>query len=214
MSLGEARGDGEVMVFGGLRIQFDHRVLRPRPWTVAQSSWAAELAPGLPSGPVLELCAGAGQIGLAAIVGSERRLVCVDADPVAVGYTTRNARAAGLEDRVEVRLAELDVALAAEERFPLVIADPPWVPRADVVRYPEDPLTAINGGDDGLDVARSCLRVIGAHLLAPEGTALLQLGTAVQLAALADDVEAAGLCSSEVRRYDGGVVVRLGPVRT
>ncbi|MBI2244007.1 MAG: methyltransferase, partial [Nocardioides sp.] len=60
----------ETMGFGPLRITFDGRVLRPRPWTAAQSEWAAEILADAPAGPVLELCAGAGQIGLLAVAGS------------------------------------------------------------------------------------------------------------------------------------------------
>ena len=50
----------------------------------------------------------------------------------------------------------MDVVLDPHERFAVVIADPPWVPRADTGRYPEDPVLAIDGGDDGLDLARAC----------------------------------------------------------
>ena len=50
----------------------------------------------------------------------------------------------------------MDEVLAPDERFALVIADPPWVPRAETGRFPEDPLLAIDGGDDGLDLARAC----------------------------------------------------------
>ncbi len=42
------------MDFGRLRIAFDGRVLRPRPWTTNQSAWAAEILPTAPGGPVLE----------------------------------------------------------------------------------------------------------------------------------------------------------------
>ncbi|MGA8992804.1 MAG: methyltransferase, partial [Nocardioidaceae bacterium] len=69
----------ETMGFGGLAIAFDDRVLRPRPWTLAQSAWAAELAATVPAGPALELCSGAGHIGLAFAATSGRRLVMVDA---------------------------------------------------------------------------------------------------------------------------------------
>jgi len=43
----------ETLDFGGLQIAFDHRVLRPRDWTTAQSWWAASLVPHLPEGAVL-----------------------------------------------------------------------------------------------------------------------------------------------------------------
>ena len=169
----------EQMTFGTLDIAFDDRVLRPRTWTTTQSRWAAELLAEVPEGPVLELCSGAGQIGLLAVAGSDRRLLCVDASEVACDFARANARAAGMADRVEVRLGPLDAALAPDELFPLVIADPPWVPGAETGRFPEDPLTAIDGGPDGLDVARACLRVVAGHLL-PGGAAVLQLGTREQ----------------------------------
>ena len=74
-------------------------MLRPRAWTENQSRWAAELLPGAARrATVLELCSGAGQIGLLAVAGSERRLVCVDVNPVAAEYTRRNASAAGLRE--------------------------------------------------------------------------------------------------------------------
>ena len=69
----------DFLAFGCLDIAFDERVLRPRAWTMAQSTWGAELLDQMPAGPVLELCAGAGHIGLLALVASERQLVCVDA---------------------------------------------------------------------------------------------------------------------------------------
>jgi methylase of polypeptide subunit release factors len=201
-------GVEESMDFDGLTIAFDERVLRPRPWTAEQSRWAAALLKGLGPGAVLELCAGAGQIGLAAVAESARRLVCVDADPVAAMFAERNARAAGMSDRVQVRQTRLSDSLARDEVFALIIADPPWVRRIHTGRFPDDPLFAIDGGEDGLDVARACLEVIGGHL-APEGVALLQLGGAGQAAALEPELGMAGLRTVEVRTYQSGAVARL-----
>ncbi len=198
------------LTFGSLQIAFDEQVLRPRGWTAAQSLWAADLLPDLPEGPVLELCAGAGQIGLLAVLDSSRSLVCVDANEVACDFARANAQAAGIAERVEVRTGRLESALDPGERFSLVIADPPWVPRDEISRYPEDPTTAIDGGGDGMEVARACLRVIDAHLEAG-GAALLQLGTAAQAAALADEdpVRRGSLEVVEVRPEERGVLVRI-----
>jgi release factor glutamine methyltransferase len=194
---------------GGLDIAFDDRVLRPRRWTAAQSEWAADLLGQASAGPVLELCTGAGHIGLLAILGNSRRLVAVDADPVACEYAAANAAAAGLADRVEVRNATMHSALAPGEEFPVIIADPPWVPTDRVEDFPEDPALAIDGGEDGLALARECLEVAAAHL-APGGVLLLQLGTLDQAAALDASVLAAGLVVSEVRRpAPNGVLVCL-----
>lgn len=164
------------MSFGPLTIAFDDRVLRPREWTLAQSEWAAELMVTAPGGPVLELCAGAGHIGLAAVVAGDRRLVCVDSSAVACDYIRVNAAAGEMADRVEVRQARLQSACTPGERFPVIIADPPWVPRELTSTFPEDPLSAIDGGPDGLDVARACLDVIADHL-SEGGSAILQVGS-------------------------------------
>ena len=198
----------ERMAFGHLTIGFDERLLRPRPWTAAQSQWAAELIAQAPDGPVLELCAGAGHIGLLAIALEPRPLVCVDVNPAASDHIRANAEAAGVGDLVEVRTARLQEALDDTERFAVVIADPPWVRRAEVGRFPEDPLLAIDGGADGLELAHACVDVAAAHLL-PGGSALLQLGTAEQ----ARDIELAlpgSLRLLEVRTFERGVVARLG----
>jgi methylase of polypeptide subunit release factors len=202
------------MTFGDLEIAYDDRVLTPRPWTTLQSRWAAELISEGLAGPVLELCCGAGQIGLLAIHRIPRQLVCVDSSPVACVYAYLNAAGTGLADWVEVRESDLETACQPDERFGLVIADPPWVPRDGIGAFPEDPPTAIDGGPDGLDVARTCLRVAAQHLL-PGGSVLLQLGNRDQVATLAAELaeagvgEVAGLWLADVREGSGGIVARL-----
>ena len=205
----ETATPAETVDFGGLQIAFDDRVLRPRQWTTAQSRWAAAELPALPDGDVLELCAGAGQIGLLAVAGSDRRLVCVDANPAAVAFTRRNSEAGGLADRVAVREGLIADVLDDGEQFPMIIADPPWVPRTETGRFPEDPLLAIDGGDDGLSVVRECVRAIIDHL-APGGVALLQLGTGAQAEAVGRLLDGTGLEPGEVREYgDRGVLLRI-----
>ncbi|MBE7325725.1 class I SAM-dependent methyltransferase [Nocardioides sp. Y6] len=200
------------MDFGPLTIAHDARVLEPRPWTVLQSRWAADLSPELPGGPLLELCTGAGHIGLLAVHLSGRPGVLVDVDPAATWFAHANAERAGLADRVEVRLGRAEEAVRPDESFGLVIADPPWVPSASVGRFPDDPLLAIDGGHDGLAIAWTCLTVMG-DCLAPGGAGLLQLGDHAQVDAVRewlarDDTPA--LRVTDVRAHeDRGVVALL-----
>ena len=82
--------------------------------------------------------------------------------------------------------------LAPGERFAIVLADPPYIPSRDTVRHPGDPRLAIDGGPDGLAVARQCLSAIGGHL-AEGGFAILQLRDLDQVGELVDDARARGL---------------------
>lgn len=198
----------ETMDFAHLTIEFDDRVLRPRPWTADQSRWAADVIAVAPDGPVLELCAGAGHIGLLAVALEPRSLVAVDLNPAACELNRRNAERAGLAELVEVRQGRIEEVLDPDESFAVVIADPPWVPRAGIGRFPEDPVLAIDGGEDGLDVARACLIATATHL-APGGTALLQLGDNEQAGRLGEEMADLGLGLAEVRQGERGVLVRI-----
>jgi release factor glutamine methyltransferase len=58
-------------------------------------------------------------------------------------------------------------------------------------------------------VARACVGVIGRHL-APDGCALLQLGSTRQVEGLRDDLAVAGLRVAETRTFgERGVVALL-----
>lgn len=196
----------QEMTFEGLRIAYDERVLRPRSWTAQQSRWAAELIADAPPGPVLELCAGVGQIGLLAVALEPRPLVCVDLSAVACDYARHNAEAAGLGHLVEVREGRMEETLRSGERFAVVIADPPWVPSDETDAFPEDPPEAIDGGEDGLDLARACVRVATPRLL-PGGHLVLQVGSREQADTLAAD--AGGLELREVREAARGVLAHF-----
>ena len=181
--------------FGGLEIAFDDGVLEPRPWTEAQAAWAVELLSELPRGAVLELCCGAGQIGLVVASRSGRRLVQVDDDERACTFATRNAEAAGID--ADVRCAALDDALRAGERFSLVLADPPYVRSTEMHRFDADPDHAIDGGPDGLAIARRCIAV-AQRALVPGGAVLLQTRGVDQARSI---TVSSGFTTTEVRTY-------------
>ncbi|WNB86704.1 methyltransferase [Cellulomonas sp. ATA003] len=198
----------QTMTFGPLVVTFDERVLRPRPWTSLQAEWAAELDADLPSGPVLELCSGAGHIGQAAAVLTGRDLVQVDVDPHACALAEANAAANVADARVDVRCGDLAAMVEAHERFPLVLADPPYLPRDEVGDWPDDPALAVDGGPDGREILRRCLAVAGAHVQ-PGGAVLLQALGREQVEALAGDLDGAGLALVDLRAHDDRRAVAL-----
>lgn len=205
------RSDTQHLMFHQLDIAYNDQLLQPRPWTEAQSRWAAQLLAQAPSGPVLELCAGAGHIGLGTVRDASRTLVMVDLSPVAQRFALHNAEVNGLSGRVEFRQARLEEALEPNERFALIVADPPWVPSGNTSKFPDDPVIAIDGGQDGLDLARMCVDLIERHL-EQGGSAVLQLGNSTQAALIteyAEQLPAGSVGVVATRHYDDGVLMLL-----
>lgn len=186
--------------FGPIDVEYDEHVLTPRPWTLAQSQWACDLLTELPPGQVLELCSGAGQIGQVVAARTGRGLVQIDACFRACEMARRNAVAAGVV--ADVRCRDLRAGLHTEERFVLVIADPPYIPTADVGQFPDDPGHAIEGGSDGLDVARRCVAVAAAHLQRG-GLLLVQLWHTEQARELGIEIDASSRLRTVARRSIG-----------
>jgi len=190
-------------------VAFDHSVLRPRSWTLAQSEWAAEL---YGDGVMLELGCGAGHIGLAAAVLCGARLVQVDRDPAACRWAGFNAEANGWAPMVEQRCGPADGVLADAEKFGVVIADPPYVPSCQVSLYPDDPLGAIDGGPDGFDSVRSFLAGISGHV-DDGGSVVVQLRGLAQVDQLAmwlGEPSAPPFVMAEARPYsEGRALARL-----
>jgi release factor glutamine methyltransferase len=176
-----------AVAFGPLTISYDETVLEPRPWTFAQSEWAAGLLAAAGPGRVLELCCGAGQIGLAAAALSGRDLVLVDASADACKFSQLNADAAGLEGATEVRHGPMHEVLDDDERFALVLADPPYLPSHSTGLFPDDPEHAVDGGGDGLALARMSLDVAARHTR-PGTPVLLQLRDLAQADVLAEEL--------------------------
>lgn len=187
-------GDVETMAveavrFGGLTVPVDHRVLTPRPWTVAQSVWATELLHQCSPGPVLELFAGSGHIGLEVGRRTHRAVTLVDASPDACRLAALVALAHGIQ--ADIRCAPVSAHEVERARPALMLADPPYVPSDEVAAYPRDPVSAIDGGPDGLAPTRHLLEAV--HPTLTTGVPLVvQLRGLTQVATLDSWLRASG----------------------
>jgi ribosomal protein L3 glutamine methyltransferase len=129
---------------------------------------------------VLDLCTGCGSLAvLAALAWPEARVLATDISADALAVAARNVERHGLAGRIELRRGDGLAALAAGERFDLVLCNPPYVNAASMAELPPEyraePALALGGGADGMDFVRALLAGIAAHL-ASEGVLVLEIG--------------------------------------
>jgi release factor glutamine methyltransferase len=110
--------------FGSLRLLTPPRVYAPR----ADTKLLAGEIGAVEQADVLELCAGCGAVALTAAARGARRVVAGDRSRAAVLSIRVNARLNGL--RVDARRGDLFAVAQADERFDLILANPPYLPRA------------------------------------------------------------------------------------
>ena len=199
--------------FAGLRIAVDDGVFVPRRRTEVLVEEAVALAG--PGAVVVDLCCGSGALGVAvASVVDGVELHAADVDPAAVACARTNVDRVGGRAHAGDLYAALPPALRG--RTDLLLANVPYVPTAAIALMPpearlHEARVALDGGTDGLDVAR---RVIaGAPVwLAPGGSLLFETSEA-QAAAAVDTVAAAGLRARVVSDDERGATVVVGTRR-
>ena len=181
----ERRGAGEPIAyitgrraFWNIDLHVGPGVLIPRPDSEVLIASAIEHFHG-GAGPrrILDLGTGPGTLLLAALdIWPQATGVGIDSSRRALSYAAANARRLGLEPRAQLRLG--DWAQGIDERFDLVLCNPPYVASgaevgAGVAEH--EPDEALFGGEDGLD----SYRALGPQLpllLAPEGLAAVEIG--------------------------------------
>ncbi|MFD9126416.1 putative protein N(5)-glutamine methyltransferase [Kitasatospora sp. NPDC059571] len=163
--------------FCGLRVAVDEGVFVPRRRTEFLVRQAIALAP--PHPVVLDLCCGSGALGAALAAALDpAELHAADVEPAAVRCARRNlARYGGTVHQGDL-FAPLPEGLRG--RVDLLVANTPYVPSGSVGLLPpearlHEPLVALDGGADGLDVQRRVAAGAGAWL-APGGHLLVEAG--------------------------------------
>lgn len=166
--------------FRHLELHVDRRVLIPRMETEllvsAVLDWSRSRAAG---GAVLDIGTGSGAIALSlASEGEYDRIVASDASHDALDVARANAIRLGLADRIDFREGSLFAVIGEDERFDVIVSNPPYVAEsaraalsADVIEH--EPAVALFAGMDGLAVidrivAGAAVRLNAGGLLALE----------------------------------------------
>jgi release factor glutamine methyltransferase len=196
--------------FYGLRIAVAPGVFVPRRRTEVLVREAAGLA--RPGAVVVDLCCGSGALGVAlASVVPGVELHAADLDPAAVACARSNVGAVG----GRVHAGDLFDALPADlrGRVDLLLANVPYVPSGVIGSMPREarehePRSALDGGGDGLDVARRVVADAPGWL--SRGGSLLFETSEAQVPAAVDAVAGSGMRARVVTDDDRGATVVVG----
>ena len=199
--------------FCGLRIAVDPGVFVPRRRTELLVRQAVALV--RPGATVVDLACGSGAVGAAVAAGVEGiALYAVDIEPAAVRCARRNLAAFGGRVYAGDLYGPLPVRLRG--RVDVLLANVPYVPSEAVGLMPREarvhePMVALDGGADGLDVLRRMAAGAG-DWLAPGGHLLVETGAA-QAGTAVDVLAAAGLTAVVASDPNLGATVIIGQSR-
>ena len=193
-----------IKEFHGLAFATDDRALIPRPETellvdtalsdIVRRLTSAPRPPGTPPVSVADIGTGSGAIAVALAValrtrgaGPDVRLYATDVSEDALQLAKENAVGHGVADVMRFVVADV-LPPVIPGPFDLVLANLPYIPSADVPGLPVaasfEPVLALDGGPDGLDVVRALFGRL-PEALAAGGLTLIEIGSEQDAAALA-----------------------------
>jgi release factor glutamine methyltransferase len=176
--------------FWSMRFEVSPECLIPRPETEHLVEEAVRIGKGLePPLRALEIGYGSGAVAIALAKELEgAQIVATDISPGACSLARVNAEAHGVEGCIKFVLG--DLFPPGEGLFNLICSNPPYIPTAEVLQLaPEvrdyEPLTALDGGEDGLRFFREIAQGASGFLVSG-GWLLLEMGQgqAPQVAAI------------------------------
>lgn len=166
--------------FWSMRFAVSPECLIPRPETEHLVEEAVRIGKGLqPPLRALEIGHGCGAVAIAlAKELEEAQIAATDISPGAHTLAQENAETHGVKGRIRFILG--DLYPAGEGPFNLVCSNPPYIPTEEVLQLASEvrdyePLTALDGGADGLHFFREIARGAPAFL-AEGGWLLLEMG--------------------------------------
>lgn len=167
--------------FWGLEFRVTRDVLTPRPETELVVEEAVACAAHFPAGAspsIADVGTGSGCLAVAlAIELPAAHFVATDVSETALSVARENAARHGVAHRVRFEHTSL---IGSAKDLPLVVSNPPYVPTGDLAALPPEvrvfePVSALDGGADGLDVVRALLAAASESLL-PNGWLVFEFG--------------------------------------
>lgn len=164
--------------FLGLSMRVRRGVLIPRADTEVVAERAISFLRERRSRRVLDLCCGTGCIGIALAVYAEAQVVAADISAACCALAGENAARNGIP--LDIRRGDLFEPVQSEERFDLMVCNPPYLSAADLTSLQAEvafePRLALDGGVDGLDFYRRIAAGFEQHLV-DDGALLVEIGS-------------------------------------
>ena len=173
---------GEAWLMG-VPFYSNEQSIVPRSW-IAELIVNGDLEPWLPAdGRALDLCTGNGSLAiLLALACPDIQVSACDISLPALALASRNLDRHGLSEQIDLLNGDLWEALPEpneEDRFDLIICNPPYVNADSMSKLPAEylaePALALAGGEDGMDLIRKI--IAGApDYLTDRSSLLLEIG--------------------------------------
>ncbi|MEO0292937.1 MAG: peptide chain release factor N(5)-glutamine methyltransferase [candidate division WOR-3 bacterium] len=141
--------------FLGFKIFIEEGVFIPRPETEFLTFLAIHKLKNLKAPFILEIGTGSGAISLS-IAGSlkEANIIATDISRKAIKICKKNFDFHNLRSYVSIVIADLLSCFSKEEKFDLIISNPPYIPIENLSSLDEvvkkEPMLALNGGENGV----------------------------------------------------------------
>jgi ribosomal protein L3 glutamine methyltransferase len=165
------------------RFYVDERVIVPRSHIAELISerFAAWLPDPDSVSRALDLCTGSGCLAVVlAHAFPDAQIDACDLSPQALAVARRNVQDYGLEGRIELLESDLFAGLSGR-KYDLIVSNPPYVTAASMralpTEYRKEPVLALAGGEDGLDVVRRILAQARPYL-SGRGILVVEVGDA------------------------------------
>ena len=168
--------------FYGLPLDISPAVLIPRPDTEVLATKLIDAARGAGSCRILDLCAGSGCIACA--IANElpaARVVAADISPSALEVCRKNIKDNKLTSRIIPMNADATTwPPMSIGSFDVIVSNPPYIPSFELIELDcsvrdYEPMTALDGGEDGLDFYRAIIKY-WTITMRPNGFMMFEVG--------------------------------------
>lgn len=166
------RQDTETLVEDALEI-INTGTLRGEDMDIRRKEW-----------DILDLCTGSGAIGVSlARIANKVNVTCSDISEGAIKVAKENAQKHGVAKSVKFEQGDLFKPFSKhfrKQKFDMIISNPPYIKSSVIPTLQKEvcehePLSALDGGESGLDFYERIVSGVGSHLR-KSGVLLLEIG--------------------------------------